>query len=169
MQLVGENVKMLKPVNGGGHELIDEAQVYAKFSCLPDKVIDVLAIMGDASDAIPGVKGIGEVGAAALIKSFGSLEGVYENLGLVQGAKQKHLINSKDMAFLSKKLVTITKDINVTIDMETANATGILERESLKAFYRELEFSSLVSSEGALVLDVPSMKIPELPEVLDSL
>lgn len=163
MQLIGENVKMLKPMNGGGHILIDEAQVIEKFGCLPEKVVDVLAIMGDASDAVPGVKGIGEKGAAELIKSFGSLDGIYENLGYVAGAKQRHLANSRDMAFLSKKLVTIMRDVPVDFDIEKASAAGMLEKDSLREFYKEMEFASLITPDGALVLEVPSMEMPPLP------
>lgn len=164
MQLIGPNVKMCKPVNGGGFVILDEQAVYDKFACTPDKVIDALAIIGDASDAIPGVKGIGEVGAARLIKAFGSLEGVYENLAKTTPAIQQKLVASRDIAFLSKTLVTIVRDIPVEIDLESCAVTEeIHNRPELLAFYSEMEFASLMVTDGGLVLDMPVMSIPSLP------
>jgi DNA polymerase I len=116
MQLVSSKVKLFSLKMGDKFEEIADANVVDYFGVGPDKVIDVLSIMGDASDNVPGVKGIGEKGAAKLIQEFGSLEGVYENIDKIKNERLRGLLaGAKDMAFLSKKLVTIDQSVPVEI------------------------------------------------------
>lgn len=113
LQLVDDYVAILKPAGKGGEfELISYEGVKDKFGVVPEKVIDVMALIGDTSDNIPGVKGIGEKTAIPLINEYGSLEDLYHNVDKIERkAVKDKLINNKDNAFLSKKLVTI--DVNV--------------------------------------------------------
>jgi DNA polymerase-1 len=112
-QLVDEHIKIMKPLNkGAGFEYVSYDEVKEKFGVTPDKVIDVMALWGDTSDNIPGVKGVGEKTAIPLIAEFGSLEELYDNLDKVsRKAVKTKLETFKDEAFLSKKLVTIVTDV----------------------------------------------------------
>lgn len=121
-QLVDDNVKVFKPGKKAGEDfdIISYEGVEEKFGVIPAKVIDVLALIGDSSDNIPGVKGIGEKTAIPLIQKFGSLEVLYENLETLDSASvKKKLEESKDMAFLSKELVTIESNIPIDLTPET--------------------------------------------------
>lgn len=115
-QLVDEHIKILKPSRTGPDlELVDYPEVFEKFGVTPDRVVDVQALIGDAVDNVPGVKGVGEKSAMPLIQEYGSLEGLYENVEKVEKkAVKEKLIANKEMAFLSKQLVSM--DLNVPID-----------------------------------------------------
>ena len=112
MQLVSDRVRLYNVFKPGIELLIEgEEEVIAKFGFGPDHVIDVLAIMGDASDNVPGVKGIGEKGAIKLIGEFGSVAGVLENLGQVKGKAREYIERDREQLLLSRDLVTIRTDV----------------------------------------------------------
>lgn len=115
--------------------------VMAKFGIRPDQMIDYLAIVGDSSDNVPGVFGIGPKGACKLLHDYETLDGVYEHIGDIKGATQKKLIESKDKAFLSRKLVTIINDVDLEADFEKFKPKP-LNAEPLKALFQELGFRS---------------------------
>lgn len=117
MQLVGDNVKLHMPKTSGQHVIASYDEVEDKFGCTPEQVVDILAIMGDKVDCIPGVQGIGAKGAAKLIKSFGSLEGIYENIDSDQitNNHRNKLLASKDDAEMSQKLAKIVTDVSIPI------------------------------------------------------
>lgn len=120
LQLVTERVKVYKPAKPGQPpEIVDIAGVKERFGVTPQQVIDVLALMGDSSDNVPGVKGIGEKTAIPLIQEYGSVENLYERVEEVpkKGVKTK-LINDRDSAFLSKELVTIHTAVPVDVPLE---------------------------------------------------
>ncbi|PKL79410.1 MAG: DNA polymerase I [Ignavibacteriae bacterium HGW-Ignavibacteriae-4] len=119
-QLVTEHIKILKPATkGGGLEVVDYPEVREKFGVRPDQVIDVQALIGDAVDNIPGVKGIGIKTAFPLIEKYESLEGVYENIDEITSKSVKaKLIEHKEMAFLSKQLVTLKKDCPIEFNFD---------------------------------------------------
>jgi DNA polymerase-1 len=112
-QLVDDHIQIMKPLNkGAGFDFISYDGVKEKFGVMPNQVIDVMALWGDASDNIPGVKGVGEKTAIPLIAEHGSLEGLYENIEKVERkAVKSKLEKDKENAFLSKKLVTIATDV----------------------------------------------------------
>jgi DNA polymerase-1 len=116
--------------------------VFEKWGIRPDQFIDYLAIVGDTSDNIPGVKGIGEKGAIKLLEQFKTLEDIYENIDKVESksVKQK-LIDAKEMALLSKKLVTIATEIPVDHDLETYKLRPRKDEE-LRAYLREFNFKT---------------------------
>jgi DNA polymerase-1 len=145
LQLVDEHIKVLNPKRGGEEpELLDEKGVEEKFGVPPEKVIEVLALMGDASDNVPGIPGIGEKTALGLIAEFGTLENVLKNAEKVKKKNvQKGLKEHADLARLSKKLVTI--DIKVPYKLEFSQ----LKRKDfhsprLLALFKELEFTRLL-------------------------
>lgn len=112
LQLVDENTRVINSAKDGSMNEFGKDEVKEKRGVEPTAVIDLLAIMGDASDNIPGVKGIGEKGALKLLNEFGSLEEIYDNIESIRGKTKEKLIDNKENAFLSKTLATIKKDID---------------------------------------------------------
>ena len=109
----------------------------------PIKIIDLKALMGDASDNIPGVKGIGEKTALKLLQEYSSLEGVYENIDNIKGSLHDKLVNDKDNAFMSKEIATIYKDVPLDVEFEDLKYLG--NQSSLKSVFEDLEFYSLLN------------------------
>lgn len=143
-QLVTDKVSILRPgKNVGEYDVYTASEVRAKFGVGPEHVIDVLALIGDASDNVPGVKGVGEKTAIPLIEQFGSLEKVYEHLDQVEKASLKSKLEaSREMAFLSKQLVTIHTD--VPIDAKRVALTRkVMDYTALDQLCQELDFHSL--------------------------
>jgi len=128
-------------------ELLDEKGVEAFFGVPPGKVVDVLALMGDAADNIPGVAGIGEKGARDLIAAFGSLDGVYARLGEVTGKKREALEKGKEDALRSRVLATVARDAPVpegeVLALFRITPPSLERVRELAAFYEELGFSKL--------------------------
>jgi DNA polymerase-1 len=140
-QLVGNGVRLY---HTGREVLYDEKGVTEAFGLPPEKVVDVMAIWGDAIDNIPGVPGIGEKGAKALIEQFGSLDAVYENLDQVKKPSQrKTLEENREKAFLSRELARIKCDLNLDIDFDTLRRTEP-DRVKLHEIFSRLEFASLM-------------------------
>lgn len=178
MQLVNKNIRIYKPSRSAQGSKITEVevigieQVKERFGVGPENVIDILALMGDKVDNVPGVKGVGEKTAAALIQEFGSLEGLYKNIDKVTKPKLKeNLIAHKEDAFLSKKLTTIDTNIPVKIDVHKLTAT---EKNTtlLEKLFVEFEFKSLLKklqgTETAVTIKAVSVetekKEPEIKE-----
>ncbi len=148
MQLVNPNVSLYAPKKAEQASVVGNAGVREKFGCDPHQVIDILALIGDSSDNVPGVRGIGDKGAAKLIHDFGTLENIYMNIDQIANPRLKTaLTESKDMAFLSRQLVTIKTDIpcefgltDFEIDRQKATVN-----ESLLRLFQTLEFRGLVT------------------------
>ncbi len=137
------NVKLLKQKD---YILMNTETFRETYEVDPIKMIDLKALMGDPSDNIPGVKGIGEKTAISLIKEYGSLENLYNNIDSVKGKTKEKLINDKDNAFFSYELATIYKDVPLNM---TFNDIKIKEKnnEKLMSLYEELEFYSEIKKE----------------------
>ena len=97
---------------------MDEEACFEKYGVTPKQFIDYQSILGDSADNVPGVKGIGKVGAEKLLKEFGDLDNIYKNIGLIKGANQKKLLEFKDQAYMSKELVTLRDDVLESFDFE---------------------------------------------------
>ncbi len=119
----------------------DTDGVKAKYGVRPDQFIDYLAMVGDSSDNVPGVRGIGPKGAEKLLNQYETLDGVYKNVGEIKGATQTKLIDCKEMAYLSQKLVTIVSDIDLDVKFDDLKLRSI-DAEPLKLALRELGFTS---------------------------
>jgi len=144
-QLVeGDRVVIWHPAK---EEVLDAAGVTAFFGVPPEKVVDVLALMGDAADNIPGVAGIGEKGARELIEAFGSLDGVYAHLDDVKGKKRGALEKGKEDALRSRVLATVHRNAPVpdgaSLDLFRLAPLSPERIAALAAFYEELGFSKL--------------------------
>ncbi|MBM4253969.1 MAG: DNA polymerase I, partial [Deltaproteobacteria bacterium] len=145
--------------------------VAAKFGCTPEQVIDCLALIGDSSDNVPGVPGIGEKGAGKLIAEYGSLERILENIPLINNKKMREaLLNGRDLGLLSRQLVTIRTDIElpVTLTDATSNHLDAVTRPELRDLYAELEFTGLMKKLDALKPSASDTNLASSPASLPS-
>jgi DNA polymerase-1 len=146
MQLISPTIKMYKPGKSGSEvEIVDVSGVEKKFGVAPHQVIDVLALIGDKSDNIPGVPGIGEKTAIPLIQTYGSLEELYNHVNEIpqKGVREK-LITHRDKAFLSRELLTIQTDVPIDVDFHELRAAK-RDTSYLIRLFGELEFKSLAA------------------------
>jgi len=144
MQLVHDHIKMYKPDNrNGGFNIIDREGVKDYFGVYPEDVIDVLAILGDTSDNIPGVKGIGKKGAPKLINKYGSLEKAIEDAPNMKSKRHREgLQDYAEEALHAKEMVTIHTDVPDIEDWEELEWEGP-DKEKLGSFFKRMEFRSL--------------------------
>ena len=142
LQLISDdvNVKLLKQKD---YILMNEETFKEYYGVEPIKMIDLKALMGDASDNIPGVKGIGEKTAINLIKEYESLENLYDKIDTVKGKTKDKLIEDKDNAFFSKELATIYKEVPIPYTFEDLKIDSYNTKDLIK-IYEELEFNSLI-------------------------
>ncbi len=144
MQLISPKVKMYRPGKRGDEwEILDQKAVKEKFGVTPDRVTDVLGLIGDKSDNVPGVSGIGEKTAIPLVLKYGSIERILKEVEKIPqaGVKQK-LVQHRDEALLSKKLVTIDTAVPIEIDLRDLTAQPP-DRVRLTKLFSELEFRTL--------------------------
>lgn len=136
--------------------ILDASGVKEFFGAPPERVIDVLALMGDASDNIPGVAGIGEKGARELVSSLGALEGIFANLDQVKGKKRDSLERGREAAFRSRELATVRRDVPIPVGetaqdiLKTFGLSGgePEKRRELAVFFDELGFYRLKKEMG---------------------
>ncbi len=147
LQLVDENITVKLAVTKNGapsDDIYTPEAVAAKYGLSPDRLIDLKALMGDASDNIPGVPGVGEKTATELLKEYGTLDGVYENLGkITKKALHEKLENGKDSAYMSKKLGTITTSLPED-EMFPTPAPYNPDLPALKQIFTELEMTKML-------------------------
>jgi DNA polymerase I len=160
MQLVGKNVRTLRTGSGGakGDIIVDEKKVEELLGVPPDKVVDYMALLGDTIDNIPGAKGIGEKGAAELIKKYGSVESALDHADEVPNKRYREALQQqREQVLMSKQLAEIAKDAPIELklqELELRPPNGAV----LAEFYRELGFSSLLKELGseAVVSSAPA-------------
>lgn len=144
LQLISDETEM-KLLKQTDYIRYNHQTFVADYGIEPIRMIDLKALMGDASDNIPGVKGIGEKTALKLLQEYESLENLYDHVSEVKGKNQEKLINDKEMAFISKKIATIYRDVPLSITLEDLkykpdDNTGLIE------LFQELEFSSFLKN-----------------------
>jgi len=143
LQLVTDRTSVYNPAKGDAGIRYSPGGVKERFGVNPDHVIDVLALMGDASDNVPGVHGIGEKTAHKLLETYGALEGVYEHLDELKGKMKENLAQDREMAFLSRKLVTIDTEVPLDLTLDACRRKE-LDRARLADVFAKLEFRSLL-------------------------
>ncbi len=144
LQLITDKV-IVKMLKSKDYIMMTKDKFFEVYGLTPEKMIDIKSLQGDASDNIPGVKGIGEKTALKLLQDYGSLEGVYENIAYIKGAVATKLINEKNKAFESKDLATIYKKVPLGFGLEdTLINSGNLD--GLKNLYEDLEFYSFLKN-----------------------
>jgi DNA polymerase-1 len=149
-QLIGPHISLLNPGRGGPaaveEHFVTEANATERFGVPPDRIVDYLALVGDASDNVPGVTGIGEKTATKLITEFGDLETILARAAEVTGKRPREsLLAQGDQARLSRRLVTLHRDVPVPVDIVALRAQPP-DIPALLPMLRELEFNSLVRS-----------------------
>ncbi len=155
LQLVAPRVRVLSTTGRGDRVVFDEAAVKEKWGVEPSQIPDLLALMGDSIDNIPGVRGVGEKTAVKLIAQFGTVERLYENLHLVPGKLRETLAASRKEALLSRELATVSTRVPITVDLDALKRREP-DWERLRALWRELEFHSLLRQ-------LPAAAQPEVP------
>lgn len=135
-QLLNNNIKLLRGKKGASEFIIiDEAWVKQELGVTPSQIPDYMGIVGDTADNIPGVKGIGEKGAAKLISEYGSLEQIYDSLSTIKNPSMKEkLIQSKENAFLSRDLARLDNDIDLDIDLHLLKLPNYLDPKKVQVF-----------------------------------
>jgi DNA polymerase-1 len=136
-------------VNLPGKSLAEARDYYAEdvkeyMGVLPGQIVDLKALVGDKSDNIPGVAGIGDKTAAGLLEKYGTLDEIYTHLGELPAGVQKKLLTGRDSATLSRTLATIVTDLDIPLDLEQARPDRF-DPERIEAIFRELEFRSLIT------------------------
>ncbi|MCB9005639.1 MAG: DNA polymerase I, partial [Ardenticatenaceae bacterium] len=161
LQLVDGNTRVELPTRGSQpSEVYDETAVINKFGVRPDQIVDYKALVGDTSDNIPGVRGVGQKTAAKLLNTYDTLDAIYENLPAIKGAMGKKLAEGRDDAYLSQKLARIITDAPITLDLD-ACVTQDFDARAVLGLFQELEFRSLTNmlvekvqeGETAVILD----------------
>ncbi|MDD2431474.1 MAG: DNA polymerase I [Firmicutes bacterium] len=144
LQLVDDTCNVLLTKKGISEVIrYDVNKVKEDYSITPDQVIDYKGLVGDASDNIPGVKGIGDKTATKLLKEYGSIENILQNLDKLTPSVLKKLHDQKEIALLSKELATIQTNLDLDISLENSKLEEP-DIEPLREFYRELEFTSFL-------------------------
>ena len=144
-QLVRDGVFVYKPGRSGGDvEIWDAAKVKEKFAVTPDHIIDLLGLMGDTSDNIPGCPGVGPKSAEKLITDFGSIEGIYEHIDELKGKQRENMVNFRSQIELSKVLATINTQAPVEFDAEEFKREEP-DKDKLTTLFADLEFRNMLT------------------------
>lgn len=146
LQLATDNVKVVINKKGMSEkEIYDKNRMIEEFGVTPTQFIDVKGLMGDKSDNIPGVPGVGSKTAYKLIKEYGSIENLLENVESVSGKKLKeNLIENTEQAIFSKKLATIMTNVPIDIDLDDIKSKEAYDVKGVKELFKKLEFKSLL-------------------------
>jgi DNA polymerase-1 len=167
LQLVGHGAWELRPqrikTEAGGaaggltYELVGPEEVKAEWGVTPELVLDLLSLTGDASDNVPGVRGIGEKTAVKLMARYGSLDGIYQNIAGIEGAAGKKLAEGKDSAYFSRDLIALAENVPLPVkDIETLSVENldriagakVLQREGVRQSARQLDPESRTRETG---------------------
>ncbi|CEN88148.1 DNA polymerase I [[Clostridium] sordellii] len=148
IQLASKTTTTLITKKGVGEvDEFDFDEVMKKYEMTPNQFIDLKGLMGDKSDNIPGVPGIGEVTGIKLIKEFGSIENIIENVDSIKGSSRKKIEEHKDLAIMSKRLATIIRDVPIDITIDDLSF-GDYDKANVIDVFNELGFNSLISRIG---------------------
>ena len=170
LQLVSEHTKVYMNRKGITDICVyDPAAVVEKWEVPPEQMIEIKALMGDSSDNIPGVPGVGSKTAVKLVKEYSSLENLYEHIDEISGKKLKeNLLTYRDQAYLSRDLATIQRDIEMDVSIDDFIVRDI-HRAELSAIYKKLEFKGLLASLQQSQLKTEEQQLPVIEEQHSSL
>lgn len=169
LQLATDTSKIFLTSTKGGNtvtDIIDKSEIFERFGITPDLVIDAKGLMGDSSDNIPGVAGIGEKTAYGLVRDYGSLEAIYENIENIKGKLKEKLEAGKENAFFSREIATICKEAPIDCTLEDCRKKEVNEEE-LHKILSELELSRLIKKLD-LAVDAESDIILETKVISDA-
>lgn len=163
LQVVDEGITVKVPVTKAGNaltEVYDPQKVWERYALKPKQLIDLKSVMGDTSDNIPGVRGVGEKTALPLIQQYGSLEGVYANLHALKGSVKTKFEEHQEMAVQSKMLATIRLDVDVEFQKEVYMRKGFDEK-AVRDIFQKLELKTLIPKflKDTVVPKTPSVEV----------
>jgi DNA polymerase-1 len=162
LQLVGPRVRVLSVLGRTGERIVyDEAKVRDRWGVEPAQIPDVLALMGDAIDNIPGVRGVGEKTAVKLVGQFGSVERLFENLSLVGGKLRETLAAGRKDALLSRELAALNRDVPLEFELEAFRRVEP-DWVKLRALWMEMEFTRLIKELPAITVAPSAGRVPAL-------
>ena len=144
LQLLKDNVRVALPSRNGPDEVYDIPRFIEKFGIRPDQLVDFKALVGDQSDNIPGVKGIGDKTATPLLVEYETLDGIYANIEAIKGATRKKLEENQELAYISRELAQIKHDAPIQLDLPACVAHDFNVNAAVDLF-RELEFRTFVN------------------------
>ncbi|MDE2777083.1 MAG: DNA polymerase I [Chloroflexota bacterium] len=142
LQLLGPHVRVQLPQRGEEDKVWDVPAFRAKWGLEPSQLVDLKAMMGDSSDNIPGVAGVGEKTATDLLKQYGDLDTIYENLDEIKTRPRNRLSAGREMAYLSRELATIKRDLDIELDLESCIGQDF-ELKPVDDVFSALEFRTL--------------------------
>lgn len=143
-QLVDENVTIYANVKGvSEHVYYDRQGIIDKLGIAPEQVIDYMAMMGDSSDNIPGIRGIGEKTALKLVSKYGSLDNLYEHIDELKGKQKEMIVEDRETAYLSRDLVTIRRDVPVEVPLKEQDLSS-MKATAVRDYFEELEMRGIV-------------------------
>ena len=150
LQLISDKVKVTL-LKTHDYIMMDRDEFKKEYGLEPIKMIDLKGLMGDSSDNIPGVKGIGEKTAIKLIQEYDSVENLYEHIDEIKGATKEKLVNDKELAFVSKEMATIFKGVPVEYNLDELELEE--SKDELRSIYEELEFYSFLKNVKTTVIN----------------
>ena len=164
LQLVNQNTVVWLTKKGVTEiDVMDEKAIKNKYGFSPKGIIDLKALMGDSSDNIPGVSGVGEKTALSLLDKYSTLDGVYQHIDEITGKLKDKLINDKDNAYLSKTLATIKTDCDIQINFDEYTYSYPFD-ESVREFFEYMNFNSFLKRED--IFGTPKKKEVAVKEIL---
>lgn len=161
LQLVDEHTVVQLPGSRSGEDQVfDVAAVKNKYGLEPGQLVDLKALIGDTSDNIPGVKGIGEKTATSLLQTYGTLDNIYAHLSEISNARARTALEEgRDLAYLSYELGRIVRDVPITFNLDACRPTDY-DRDTVAAIFRELEFRSLIAQVPGAVAETGESPAP---------
>lgn len=159
LQLIDDDTSVYLTKKGISETILMNKQTLKREMNLePSQVIELKALMGDASDNIPGVRGVGEKTAMSLIVEYGDVDNIYQNLSNIKGKVRENLEDGKDMAYLSKTLATIDRDVNIKVDIDDFKFDKPFD-ESVYEIFKEYNFNSLLKRQDLFKADMKIEKV----------
>ena len=167
-QLISPQTTIYRTVKGVTElDIYNEETLLDKYGLKPDQFRDFLGLMGDSSDNIPGIKGVGEKTALKLLHQYGTIEGLQEHQDEIKGKMGEKIRAGMEDALMSKKVATILRDIPIDVDLEKATYQGY-DYETLKSFYEKYDMNSLIKSMTIEVVPKKELKfeiVDHMPEI----
>lgn len=167
-QLISSQTTIYRTVKGVTElDIYNEQTLLDKYDLKPDQFRDFLGLMGDSSDNIPGIKGVGEKTALKLLHQYGTIEGLQEHQDEIKGKMGEKIRAGMEDALMSKKLATILRNIPIDVDLEKATYQGY-DYETLKSFYEKYDMNSLIKSmttEAAPKKELKLEIVDHMPEI----
>jgi DNA polymerase I len=144
LQLLSDNVTVMLPARRGPDEAYDIPRFMEKYTIHPSQLVDQKALMGDTSDNIPGVAGIGEKTSAKLLGKYETLDGIYANIDAIKGANYKKLTEGRDLAYISQELAQIQRDVPIQLILANCQ-THDFDQDQVITLFQELEFRRFIN------------------------